>query len=161
MDVLLQKINIEPENPSFEDEISFCDGPFSANMWIFLFFIFLGVTQLITFATKVLPIWLLAADPDAEAVVRKDAPGRRNDLATMGGGLWHLWGGLDGWKFQWNEMMNDALSCVYINWLVDFWLVGCFWKMVKFIANINQCLLQLPSWYFCFFIFIGNLHTLM
>jgi len=29
---------------------------------------------------ELLPIWLLAADPDAEAVFRKDAPGRRSDL---------------------------------------------------------------------------------
>lgn len=29
-----------------------------------------------------LPIWLLAADPDAEAVFRKDAPGRRSDPAA-------------------------------------------------------------------------------
>ena len=43
-----------------------------------------------------LPIWLLAADPDAEAVFLKDAPGRRKDLVTA---------------FQWQNQQLAKLRC--------------------------------------------------
>ena len=43
-------------------------------------YVLFSLQQRLTPKAKLLPIWLLAADPDAEAVFRKDAPGRRSDL---------------------------------------------------------------------------------